>query len=156
MIALIIIGKGEISQQTVSEIATKIQKENDFEILDIAGLRDEEFQQALVSKVGFRSQTLEIREVINLEKIQAAGTYLMENFGDPRDSNTEAFRVRIQKEFWQGDPRTDHHQRTRAALEIFSKIHKAKLPQAVKNYLKETNLTFMPEWANTIFRCEYM
>lgn len=154
MIALIIIGKGEISQQTVSEIATKIQKENAFEILDISGLDDDEFHQALASRVGFHSSTL--REVINLEKIQAAGTYLIENFGDPRDNNTEAFRVRIQKEFWQGDPRTDHHQRTRAALEIFSKIHKAKLPQVVKNYLKETNLTFMPEWANTIFRCEYM
>lgn len=156
MTAIVIIGRGELSQEAISEIATMIQKANPFEILDITGLNDNDLQQALVARANLGSSSPQIREVINLEKIKAAAVYLIENFGDPEDTNTEAFRVRIQKEFWQGSPFDEHHQRTRTALEIFSKIHKAKLPQAVKNYLKETNLAFMPEWANTIFRYEHM
>lgn len=157
MVALVIVGKGDISPKTVSEVITLIQRTESFEAVDVSVLSDIEVQQALVAKSYperlFTNRT-NTKEVINFDEIKAATVFLTTTFGNPLD-NEDAFRVRVQKCFWSGE-HDEQYRRIRAALEIFSKIHNAKIPPTINKYLKENGMQFMSQFCNMLFRYENM
>lgn len=158
MKALVILFKGEvIPTLIVEELMNQIARNCNLDpnTLTVNQLNDIELVAKLaISTVAHPVQAIR-NDVIALEEIQAAVVYLTELYGDPLD-NEDAFRVRLQKIFWGGNPHSDTYKRTVAALEIFSRLNNQKLPIAVNTYLKEVGFTFMKSWSHSLFRYKDM